>query len=386
MIRSRKSASTLEWIVRFFVGLLFIFSGLIKLNDPLGFSYKLEEYFEVFHVVALSPLAVFFSIFICTLEVSLGILLLLGISKKNVNTGLLALVIFFTFLTFYSAAFDVVKSCGCFGDAIPLTPWQSFAKDLVLLVLITYLFVKERQRGVSQKHNKFLTWISFLLPLAFGLYTYYYLPIIDFLPYKEGANIPESMKIPEGAPQDEYEIIYTLKSKSTGEEKKINDKEYLATKIYENPDWEFISSSDPVLVKAGYQPKIKDLNIFDSQGVSYTHEIIENPYYNLIAVGWKLDKANESAIQTINTLAINTAKNYNTRTVLLTSNSAQDADKLAKENKLMFEIFYADAVPLKSMVRSNPGLILMKNGVIIKKWPSSDLPSYEELENGYLGK
>lgn len=386
MIRLRKSTSTLEWIVRFFVGLLFIFSGLIKLNDPLGFSYKLEEYFEVFHVVALSPLAVFFSIFICTLEVSLGILLLLGISKKNVNTGLLALVIFFTFLTFYSAAFDVVKSCGCFGDAIPLTPWQSFTKDLVLLVLITYLFVKERQRGVSQKHNKFLTWISFLLPLAFGLYTYYYLPIIDFLPYKEGANIPESMKIPEGAPQDEYEIIYTLKSKSTGEEKKINDKEYLATKIYENPDWEFISSSDPVLVKAGYQPKIKDLNIFDSQGVSYTHEIVDNPYYNLIAVGWKLDKANESAIQTINTLAINTAKNYNTRTVLLTSNSAQDADKLAKENKLMFEIFYADAVPLKSMVRSNPGLLLMKNGVIIKKWPSSDLPSYEELENGYLGK
>lgn len=386
MIRLRKSTSTLEWIVRFFVGLLFIFSGLIKLNDPLGFSYKLEEYFEVFHVVALSPLAVFFSIFICTLEVSLGILLLLGISKKNVNTGLLALVIFFTFLTFYSAAFDVVKSCGCFGDAIPLTPWQSFAKDLVLLVLITYLFVKERQRGVSQKHNKFLTWISFLLPLAFGLYTYYYLPIIDFLPYKEGANIPESMKIPEGAPQDEYEIIYTLKSKSTGEEKKINDKEYLATKIYENPDWEFISSSDPVLVKAGYQPKIKDLNIFDSQGVSYTHEIVDNPYYNLIAVGWKLDKANESAIQTINTLAINTAKNYNTRTVLLTSNSAQDADKLAKENKLMFEIFYADAVPLKSMVRSNPGLILMKNGVIIKKWSSSDLPSYEELENSYLGK
>ncbi len=384
-----KKSNILLNIVRIFTGLLFIFSGLIKLNDPLGFAYKLEEYFEVFHLTFLNPFSVFFSITICALEVFLGIMLLTGIAKRKVNMGLILLIVFFTFLTFYSAAFDAVKSCGCFGDAIPLTPWQSFLKDLVLLALL--IFIYARQPAIAPiTHNKIaqklIIGISWIIPLLFGLYTWYYLPVIDFLPYKEGANVPEAMKIPEGAPQDEYEITYTLKHKSTGEEKKMSDKEYLATKIYENPDWEFISSSEPKLIKAGYQPKIKDLNIFDAQGVSYTQEIVENPYYNLIAVAWKLDKTNINALQKINALAINAAENYNTRSVLLTANSAQDADALAKEIRFMVEIFYADGVPLKSMIRSNPGLILMKDGVIIKKWPSSSLPSYDELERDYLGK
>ncbi len=384
-----KKSSTLLWIVRIFVGLLFIFSGLIKLNDPLGFSYKLEEYFEVFHITFLSPFAVFFSIAICTLEVFLGVLVLTGIAKKAVNLGLIILIIFFTFLTFYSAAFDAVKSCGCFGDAIPLTPWQSFGKDLVLLTLILYIFFNQNKINSCTNSNtakSIFIWGALLLPLGFGLYTYKTLPVIDFLPYKEGVNIPDAMKIPESAPKDEYEIIYTLKNKNTGEEKKINDKEYLATKIYEDPNWEFVSSSDPKLIKAGYQPKIKDLNIFDAQGISFTPEIIENPYYNLIAVAWKLDNTHLDALKKINLIAINAAENYRTRSVLLTSNSAQDAENLTKEAQLMVEIFYADAVPLKSMVRSNPGLILMKNGVVIKKWPASQLPSYDELEKNYFSK
>ncbi|ADY54207.1 DoxX family protein [Pseudopedobacter saltans DSM 12145] len=389
MVSNKTTSTTLLWIVRIFVGLLFIFSGLIKLNDPLGFSYKLEEYFEVFHMTFLSPFAVFFSIAICTLEVFLGVLVLTGIAKKTVNVGLIVLILFFTFLTFYSAAFDVVKSCGCFGDAIPLTPWQSFGKDLILLILILYIFFNQNKINActnNKSAKNIFIWAALLVPLAFGLYTYNTLPIIDFLPYKEGVNIPEAMKIPEGAPKDEYEIIYTLKNKNTGEEKKMNDKEYLATKIYEDPNWEFISSSDPKLIKAGYQPKIKDLNIFDSQGVSFTEEIIENPYYNLIAVAWKLDNSDLEALKKINLIALNAANNYRTRSVLLTSNSAQDAENLSKDEKLLLEVFYADAVPLKSMVRSNPGLILMKNGVVIKKWPASRLPDYEELERTYFSK
>lgn len=377
------------WIVRIVVGALFIFSGLIKLNDPLGFSYKLEEYFEVFHINFLSSTAVFLSIFLCALEVILGVFLLLGISTKKVVRGLMLLIIFFTFLTFYSAAFDVVKSCGCFGDAIPLTPWQSFTKDLILLALIIYIYINRKKiQPVTYNKSKktAISSITIGLTLLFGYYTYHFLPIIDFLPYKVGANLPESIKIPEGAPQDEYEITYTLKNKKTGEDKNISDKEYLTTKIYENPDWEFISSSDPKLIKQGYQPKIKDLNIFDSQGVSYTKELIENPYYNLVAIAWKLDKAHKKSLGDINALAINAVENYNIRTVLLTSNSAQDADQYAKDLKLVLEFFYADAVPLKSMVRSNPGLILLKDGVVIEKWPSTALPSYDELEKNYFSK
>ncbi|QEK52086.1 DoxX family protein [Pedobacter aquae] len=374
---------------RIFVGLLFIFSGLIKLNDPLGFSYKLEEYFEVFHVVFLNPFSVYLSIFLCALEVVLGVFLLTGISSKKVSWGLLLLIIFFTFLTFYSAAFNVVKTCGCFGDAIPLTPWQSFSKDLILLVFIIYIFFNKAYiKPVSAEKPGRTAIISLTIGLTilFGIYTYAYLPIIDFLPYKVGANIPDAMRIPEGAPQNEYEIIYTLKNKKTGEQQEMSDKKYLETKIYENPDWELISSSEPKLVKEGYQPKISDLNIYDSQGVSYTKELIENPYYNLVAVGWRLDKANKKAAGDINALAINAAENFNIRTVWLTANSATDAEKFIKENKLVMEFFYADAVPLKSMVRANPGLMLLKNGTIINKWPASALPSYDDLVAQYLSK
>ena len=380
--------NSLLWIARILVGVLFIFSGLIKLNDPLGFSYKLEEYFEVFHLIFLNPLAIYFSVFLCALEVIFGVFLLAGIAPKKTLWGLLLLIIFFTFLTFYSAAFDVVKTCGCFGDAIPLTPWQSFTKDLILSALIIFLFINRSHiRAEShQRKAKIIVWSTVVLTLAFGIYTYTFLPIIDFLPYKTGANIPDAMRVPEGAPQDEYAITYTLKNKKTGEEKDMTDKEYLETKIYENPDWEFVSSTDPVLVKAGYQPKIKDFNVFDSQGVNYTKEILDNPYYNLIAVSWKLDGMNEKAMGDINALAINAAENYNIRSILLTSNSAEDADRYSKDLKLLMEIFYADAVPLKSMVRSNPGLILMRKGTIIAKWPAAALPSYQDLEEKYFSQ
>src|SRR3954468_20010146 len=136
--------SGLIWFCRLAVGLLFIFSGLIKINDPLGFSYKLEEYFEVFHITFLNGFAVSIAIILCALEIILGFGLLIGVRAKQVAWGLLLLIIFFSFLTFYSAYFKVVQTCGCFGDAIPLTPWQSFSKDLILLLLILVLF-KNRQ-------------------------------------------------------------------------------------------------------------------------------------------------------------------------------------------------------------------------------------------------
>ncbi|MEO5911538.1 MAG: BT_3928 family protein [Pelobium sp.] len=380
---------TLLWVARILVGLLFIFSGLIKLNDPLGFSYKLQEYFEVFHMVFLNSFAVSIAIILCAAEVILGALLLTGFKAVKVAWGLLLLIIFFTFLTFYSAFFDVVKTCGCFGDAIPLTPWQSFSKDLILLLLIVFIFINKKAiQPISSKANteKWVIGLTIFIPLLFGFYTYSFLPVIDFLPYKIGASIPESMKIPEGAPQNEYQIIYTLKNKKSGEKKEMTDKEYLKTKIYENPAWEFVLSSDPILIKEGYQPRIKDLNVYDAQGVNYTAEIFENPYYNLVAVGWKLDDTNRKAGGDINAIAINAVENFNIRTVFLTSNSAQDAEEFAKDLKFSMEIFYADAVPLKSMVRSNPGLMLLKNGVVINKWPSSALPSYDDLVEKYFSK
>lgn len=374
-------------ISRAVVGLLFIFSGLIKANDPLGFGYKLQEYFEVFHMGFLNDYAPAIAILLCTIEIVLGALLLLGFWAKEVAWGLLILIIFFTFLTFYSAFFEVVTSCGCFGDAIPLTPWQSFSKDLVLLVLIIIIFRNIQDVRPITKNKRardLIAGVVLILSLGFGLYTYNFQPVVDFLPYKIGNNIPALMVVPPGAPLDVYEITYNLKNKKSGEEKKMTDKEYLKSGVWKDTNWGIVGEPVNKLLKKGYDVKIKDLKITDSQGTDYNKELLENPYYNLIVVAYDLSKANKNGIGDLNALAINAAENYNIRTVLLTSNSAQSAEEFSNENKLVMEIFYADGIPLKSMVRANPGLLLLKNGTVINKWHYHNLPSYEELSAKYF--
>ncbi|MEJ5994649.1 BT_3928 family protein [Pedobacter sp. Du54] len=374
---------------RWFVGVLFIFSGLIKANDPLGFGYKLQEYFEVFHLNFLSNWATGIAILLCVLEIVLGALLLFGFWRNQVTKGLLALIVFFTFLTFVSAAFKVVTSCGCFGDAIPLTPWQSFSKDLILLVLIVYLFIhRTKIKPITTNHKLQAAGFAVVTfaSLAFGIFTYNYLPIIDFLPYKVGSSIPESMKVPEGAPLDEFLILYQLKHKKTGETKSMSDKDYMAKEVWKDENWEVVGDPEKKLIKKGYEVKIKDLIISDSSGTDYTKELVENPFYNLIIVAYNLNEVNEEAVAKTNALALNAVEQFNIRSVLLTSNSAQDAAAFSKKMKLFMEIFYADAVPLKSMVRANPGVLLLKNGVIVNKWHYHNLPSFEELAKTYFNK
>ena len=374
---------------RIFVGILFIFSGLIKANDPLGFGYKLQEYFEVFHLPVLSDFATGIAIFLCVLEIVLGALLLFGFWSKKVTAGLLAIIIFFTFLTFVSAAFKVVTSCGCFGDAIPLTPWQSFSKDIVLLILIVYVFIYRSfitPITTNPALQKALLVAVVSLSTMFSVYTYSFLPVLDFLPYKVGANLPQLMSIPNWAVLDEYLILYQLKNKKTGEKKEISDKDYLKTGIWKDDNWEITGTPEKKLIKKGYEPKIKDLFISDGVGADYTKELIENPFYNILIVAYDLQDVNLNAIAKLNALAINATDQFNIRTVLLTSSSVADAEAFSKKMKLAVEVFYADAVPLKSMVRANPGILLLKNGVVVNKWHFHAVPSFDELTETYFGK
>jgi len=374
------------WIPRILIGLLFIFSGLIKINDPLGFSYKLEEYFEVFHITFLNGFELSLAIILCTLEIILGFALLIGYRAVSIAWGLLLLIIFFAFLTFYSAYFKVVQTCGCFGDAIPLTPWQSFSKDVVLLLLIIILFIKRKTITpvFTGKTGKRLFVGSIIVSLGFGLYTYNFLPVMDFLPYKVGANILDEMKTPPGAPPDEFETIYNLKNKKTGETKVMNDKEYLKSNIWKDNNWIIVGNPESTLVKKGFTPLIMDLQIQDAQRNDYTKELLSNPFYNLIIVAYNLDQTNDDAIGRLNALAINLTQNYNIRTVLLTSNSPEQAEAYSNKHHLAMEIFYADGVPLKTMVRANPGILLMKNGVIINKWHYHSIPKYDNLVKKYF--
>jgi hypothetical protein len=373
---------------RLFVGLLFIFSGFIKANDPLGFSYKLQEYFEVFHVTFLNDFAVGVAIFLCGLEIILGAALLMGLYARKVIWGLLGLIIFFTFLTFYSAYFEVVTSCGCFGDAIPLTPWQSFGKDLILLsfILILYIYRDDIKPLISKPGAVWaaLTLIT-ITGFGIGVYTVAHLPFFDFLPYKVGANIPELMKIPPGAPQDEYEIIYQLKNKQSGESMAMSSKEYLQKEIWKDTNWEIVGEPKSKLIKKGFEPKIKDLKLVDTQGQEVTALLLEQPGYQLWVVAYDLQKTSKAALERLNQLSIALAAKK-VPTYFLTSSSIADAQVFKIDLQLQPEFYFADAIPLKSMVRANPGVLLMKNGVVVNKWNFRDLPSYNQLLNQYFSK
>jgi len=389
--KKTQTADILLNISRIFVGILFIFSGLIKANDPMGFGYKLQEYFHVFKMDFLNDYSTWLAVIICGLEIILGAFLLLGFYRRKVAWGLLLLIIFFTFLTFYSAFFEVVTSCGCFGDAIPLTPWQSFIKDLVLLAFILIIFkYKDHIQPIMAKGTGrgFVTFMVFLISFGIGIYTVFFLPFIDFLPYKEGHHIPSLRVLPEGEEGDVYEFIYTIKHTSTGETKDVTDKEYMDG-IWEDENWEVIGEPSSHLVKKGYQIPIPDLFISDAEGNDMTDEIITNPYYNFVVVSTYVDKLSTAdiiALDRINTTIRDLSSDYNLRAVLLTASSSDIANRLNEEMDLVLEAFYADAVPLKSMVRSNPGVLLMQNGVVIKKWSKVTFPSKEELEEAYLQK
>ena len=374
---------------RILVGLLFIFSGLIKANDPLGFSYKLEEYFEVFHLTVFNDYAAILAIFLCGLEIILGAALLLGIYAKKVAWGLLGLIFFFTFLTFYSAYFKVVTSCGCFGDAIPLTPWQSFSKDLVLFVFILILFVYRSQ--LTPLFSKATMQASLVGPLCIigfgaGFFTLKYGPVFDFLPYKIGNNIPQLMVAPPGAPQDEYEIQYSLKNSKTGATKSLTDKEYLKQEVWKDSTWIIVGDPESKLIKKGYEVKIKDLKITDPAGEDFTKLILEYPDYQFIVVAYELKNADRYALKRINEVNKTLAQQFKVPTIVLTASSIAESYELNRVLFLDFPFFFADAVPLKSMVRANPGILLLKNGVVINKWHFRRFPSAESLRTTYFKK
>lgn len=374
------------WVCRIAVGGLFIFSGLIKINDPIGFSYKLEEYFEVFHLGFLNGASLLIAVSLCVMEIIFGFALLIGAYSVKVAWGLLLLVVFFGFLTFYSAYFKVVQTCGCFGDAIPLSPWQSFSKDMLLLLLVLVVFFKRKTITPLYKDETTSTLLigAISIALIIGLYTYNFLPIFDFLPYKIGTNILDEMKTPAGAKPDEYEITYHLKNIKTKEEKVMNDKDYLKTGIWKDTNWHVVGNTESKLIKRGFTPAIRDLQINDAQRNDYTQELLGNPYNNLVIVAYQLNNANADAIDRLNTTAINLYQNYHTRTILLTSTPVKEAEAFSKKHHLIAEIFYADEVPLKTMIRANPGVFLLKNGTILNKWHYHSLPDYDALVKKYF--
>jgi len=493
-------------IFRVFVGLLFIFSGLIKSNDPTGFSYKLDEYFSVFsaeleaeqdsiyatvtapdgsftktlainpnatsydilaatspwkavsigtetkdsvyfadasiylnnvellnvpvnaedsNVVLLTakiaygaagkelgnktitfksfqsnlknitidageyvqpnswlvdffqglrPYALALAIFLCVLEIVLGIALLIGWSPKLIVTLLIILILFFTFLTWYSAYYNKVTDCGCFGDAIKLTPWESFYKDIILCIPIFFiaLGVKYIKPIFSKPFAVKLLTVFTLFSTGFAMYCWHYLPVKNFLKFKKGNDIEALAVVPEDAPTDVYENVFIYAKDGTEEEFTL---EQMSGRDLKADGYEFVDRKDKLISK-GYEPEIHDFKIMDeSRNNDYAEDFFANDStHKILIVMNELEQVNLEAMEDLKTV-IKACKKQGIEIYPLTASDAETTEAFRHEHQLDIPFYYGDKTNLKSIIRSNPGLVLFNGNVVKENWPSTRLPS-----------
>lgn len=360
-------------VFRVLTSCLFMFSGFIKVNDPKGFGYKLEEYFGVFGIDFLNPIATGLAICICVAEMALGIALLLGWQKRFTLWSLLLMMVFFTFLTFYSAWFNKVTDCGCFGDFLKLTPWQSFSKDVVLLVLIGWLFWRQ-QNLLPLGPGKLITPIFAvfsLLSLGVGVYTYQNLPLFDFLPYAVGKSIPEGMKVPDGAPQDVYRDTWYYNVNGAV-------KEFTTEQAPWDIQGAVFVDRKSVLVSKGYQPPVHDFSISNTDGEDYTEDFILADRCLLVTARVLADGPAD-AWQQLRVLR-STADALGIRFAVLTASTPEEIQSFETKHGAGWPLFITDGTTLKTMLRSNPGLMYLKNGIVANKWPATSLPDPNFLQ------
>lgn len=353
-------------IARILVGALFIFSGAIKINDPIGTSIKFHEYFEVFSndispiFEIFIPLSLVLAVIMSVLEVVLGFALLVNWRMKLTSWLLLGLMIFFTFLTFYSAYFNKVTDCGCFGDAIKLTPWESFTKDIILLILIAPIFAlrKESETRMKKANANLIVALSTLLSLVIAIMAISYLPFKDFRAYKIGTHIPTAMQ-----PSEPLKYVYILEKEGKKEE---------FTTYPTDPSYKFIKME---VLNPEAQPKITDFAIWNDDG-DFTDQVSEGK--KLLIIMYDVTKAKKN-FENINKLISDCEKNGVTPWVL-TASSAEKTEAFRHEVQLAAPYYFADATVLKTMIRSNPGILFVNDGTIKGKWHINSTPDFDNIK------
>lgn len=361
-------------ISRIFVGILFIISGFIKLNDPLGFSYKLEEYFgsDVLNIEFLIPYALGLSVIVVVVEVVLGVFLLIGYKPKFTVWSLLLMIVFFTFLTFYSAYFDKVKDCGCFGDALKLTPWESFTKDVILLGLIIILFfgLKHIKPIFTKLPTTVIALLSFVVSLWFGYHVLMHLPSIDFRAYAIGKNIQKQIEIPEDAQKPILEYTWTFNV--NGEEQ-----EFVTNGSYPSVEGDYIGVETKT-IDEGYIPPIQDFSI-ESDDEDLTSYFLEEDHLVIVAM-YNITKAEadgKAKLKAFTDEAIK--KGY--KVIGLTSSGYDEKQQLKTDYKLNFDFFLCDEKVIKTIVRSSPGIVILNKGTVLNKSHWND---FEDITLGSL--
>lgn len=363
-------------ISRILIGLVFVFSGFVKGIDILGSNYKFTDYFNAFGTEWAIMFSFALAIILSFAEFAIGAAILTNYKVKFFSWLLLAFMAFFLPFTLFIALANPVKDCGCFGDALVITNWQTFYKNIVLTILAVTVFIYRkkyvnRMCAVAQ-HCCFATFALVFAGVSF--YSYNHLPIFDFRPYKVGVNILESMKIPEDALADIYENEFIYREKSTGEEKKFNDSNY---PWQDSINWEYVSMSSK-LVQKGYEAPIHDFTIETMDGEDVADYFLQTEGYTFMLIAYNLNKSSEKAQEKLNKLA-EEALNKGMNFICLTASVPEEIDEFKEKYNPPYEFFFCDEITLKTIVRSNPGLLLTNQGTILGKWHWRDIPSFSEL-------
>ena len=353
-------------VARFIVGVLFIFSGLIKANDPLGLSYKMQEFFEVWQLSFMDHYTLLFSILMISFEIIAGVAILIGWRMGIFSWLLLLLIIFFTFLTGYALFSGKIRECGCFGDCIPLQANQSFLKDLLLLALILIIFpFRHSIRSLCKSRTAFIILlVTLTLSLGFQWYVLRHLPVVDCLPYKKGNNLAEKMKAPPGSIPDSTVILFTY-------EKNGKPFSFTADQFPADFDdsYKFVKREDKVVKKGNASPAIRDFALQTVNGNDTTLSLLgeqKNQLYIFVKDGYEKGEWSKR-VSNIFDKAHNAGVSSFLVTNLLPDELVRSVPDLAG-----FIPLRADGTAIKTAARHNPTLFLIRGGTVIQKWSAVD--------------
>lgn len=371
-------------ISRVLVGVVFVFSGFVKAIDPLGNTYKIVDYLEAFGMGFFEIFALPAAIFLSAFEFALGAALLIGAYRRIHSILLLLFMCFMTPLTLYLAIANPVSDCGCFGDAIVITNWQTFFKNVVLLAASVCIFFWSRFMTplFTKKTHSLPILFAWVFIFVVSVYCYVYLPILDFRPYKIGNDIPALMEVPEGEPVDKYETTFIYAKEGVEKEFTLED--------YPRGDasWTFVDSKS-TLVEKGYEPPIHDFTIVTEDDDDITEDVLDNPSYTFLLIAYKLENAVDANVDKINEI-YDFATQYGYDFYCLTASLPENITNWRENTGAEYPFCITDEITLKTIVRSNPGLMLIKDGTIINKWSDRQIPSgdilTQDLDDSLLGE
>jgi len=365
---------TVAIAARILLGATFIFSGFVKGVDPWGSTYKFVDYFTAFNMMWMQPAAFALAILQNAVELVIGVALVLGLRMKETAWGVLLFMGFYTPLTFILALTNPVTDCGCFGDALILTNWQTFYKNLIFIAFAVIVFVYRKKYIPAYHPLGEWIWVAMITVVAVGisLHCYRHLPWFDFRPYHIGADIAYGMTVPEGMPTDEYYSTVFLEKDGVIKEFPVNDYPW------DDTTWVY-RDTKTVQVKKGYTPPIHNFSITTAEGEDFTDEVLNDEGYTFLLVAHRLNKSNRQAMGNASAIA-DFCNEHGYRFYCLTASPQGEIGQLKSELGLTYDFYFTDEITLKTIIRANPGLVLLQKGTVVGKWHYNDMPDVAALK------